>query len=287
MLDGELQMQRLAKRLARSLAPGWAYRIYRQRKIAQKIATYPVHEVVHSFGGHSLRVHLADPLAEGWYDRDWDELAEVSFLLRRGVLRRGGRVFDLGAHQGVVALVLARTVGPSGSVVAVEGERHNAEVAAINCKLNAVETVEVVHAVVADTSGTRSFVAGLNGNVDENASFGNVEVPSVTIDELAARFGDPDLVFLDVEGYEGRALQGATETLRRRRASFFVEVHASLVGFRPSQLVSVFFGNGFTVYTSAVDPDGRCDLQPLHGDLPVGRFYLVAVPEERADVSTS
>lgn len=40
---------------------------------------------------------------------------------RRG-LSKGGRIFDLGAHQGVVALMLSRYVGEQGSVLAVEAD---------------------------------------------------------------------------------------------------------------------------------------------------------------------
>jgi FkbM family methyltransferase len=272
-----------SKRLARAVAPHWAYRIYRRRKIARQVAAYRAREVVHSFGGHTLRVHLADPLAEGWYDHDWNELSEVSFLRHRGALRLGSRVFDLGAHQGIVALVLAKVVGADGLVVAVEAEPHNAAVAAINCQLNGVANVEVVHAAVADSSGTRSFAEGLNGSVDDRTSRGNVEVTSVTIDELATRYGLPDLVFIDIEGYEGRALQGATATLRRGVTSFFVEVHESLVGFRPEEIVDVF--SGFQVFVSPVDADGGCDLRPVSGELPEGRFYLAAIPVSGAEDS--
>jgi tRNA A58 N-methylase Trm61 len=55
-------------------------------------------------------------------------------------LKAGARVFDLGAHQAVVALMLSQLVGHEGEVIALEAERHNFEVAERNRKLNAAGT---------------------------------------------------------------------------------------------------------------------------------------------------
>jgi hypothetical protein len=40
-------------------------------------------------------------------------------------------------------------------------------------------------------------------------------VPALTVDVMCDRYGVPDLVFLDVEGFEWRALAGASRTLAR------------------------------------------------------------------------
>src|SRR6516165_11386925 len=77
--------------------------------------------------GHEFEGHIADPLARGWYDHDWDRLGEIDMLGANG-LRGDCRVFDLGAHQNVVAMMWAKEVGPSGTVISVEASRHNVEV---------------------------------------------------------------------------------------------------------------------------------------------------------------
>jgi FkbM family methyltransferase len=111
--------------------------------------------------GEELRVSLQDPLAQGWYDHDWGDQAEID-ALRRGRLRPGARVFDLGAHQGIVALVLARIVGEAGEVVAVEAERHNVRVAEENVRLNNATNMRIVHAAAADAPGRLLFSESLN-----------------------------------------------------------------------------------------------------------------------------
>lgn len=260
--------------VVRRLVPHPLYRRYRRRKIASLISSYTPRDVEHVYGGHSLHVHLADPLADGWYDHDWPEWEVVGFLRARDVLRGGALVFDLGAHQAVVALLLARHVGAQGHVVAVEAEPHNARVAEINRARNGAENLTVIHAAAAAAEGSATFAEGLNGVIDERTTSGNVTVPAVTIDGLARQFGTPDLVFIDVEGYEGEALRGAEETLANGSTSFAVEVHATIGDFgdSPAGIVDCFAD--FDRFVAKEDDD---PLIALDGPPPSGRFFLVAL----------
>ncbi len=264
-----------AKALARRVVPHTLYRRYRRRKVASLIAAYPTREVTHTYGGHSLRVQLTDPLAEGWYDHDWDQLEAISFLREQRVLRPGAVVFDLGAHQGIVALMLAREVGETGRVLAIEAEPHNARLAAANRELNGAENLTVLHAAGAASAGVISFAEGLNGQIDEHTAAGNVEVVAVTIDDLAREHGTPDLALIDVEGYEGQVLEGARETLAGSSTSFLVEVHEALssYGGRAEKIVELFAG--FERFVAIEDDQ---PFLALEGTPPSGRFFLIAIP---------
>jgi FkbM family methyltransferase len=165
-------------------------------------------------------VQLEDALGASWYDKDWPPPAELE-LLRRSRLKPGARVFDLGAHHGVVALVLAAEVGAGGRVLAVEAGAYEARLAERNRTLNGAANVDVLHAAVAERSGTLRF--GVDGEVAAGES-GAVEVPAFSIDDLAARHGDPDVLYIDVEGFECQALRGARRTLAGR-PDCFVEIH--------------------------------------------------------------
>lgn len=263
-----------AKTLARRVVPHPLYRRYRQRKVASLVAGYAPREVTHTYGGHTLRVRLSDPLAEGWYDHDWGQLEAISFLREHHVLRPGAKIFDLGAHQGIVALMLAREVGETGRVLAIEAEPHNARVAAVNRELNDAENLTVLHAAGAASSGTISFAEGLNGQIDQHTTAGNVEVAAVTIDDLAREHGTPDLVMIDVEGYEGQVLDGARETLAGRSTSFLVEVHEALTSYggQAAEIVELF--SGFERFVAVEDDD---PFLPLECTPPQGRFFLIAI----------
>src|SRR6266478_1689914 len=98
--------------------PQWAWSGLQQGKAKFSEWTFRHRVVRHNYGGHSMLVHLKDPIAQEWYDRDWGRLAEISFLAQSH-LKPGAKVFDIGAHQFVVAMMLAAEVGRNGTVVAI------------------------------------------------------------------------------------------------------------------------------------------------------------------------
>ena len=177
------------------------------------LANFTPYTAEHTYAGVGLKVRIADTLAQGWYDHDWGPLPEID-LLRQGALHPGARVLDLGAHQGVVAMILAHHVGPSGQVVAVEALPHNARMAEVNRDLNGFGQIRVEAAAVSDQPGELEISTGLNGQVRNAATdIGTTRVPAVTVDGLAERHGPPGVLFIDVEGYECHALRGAARTL--------------------------------------------------------------------------
>jgi FkbM family methyltransferase len=261
------------KKAARTVLPPPLYQSYRRFRVKLEVRRFRPRIVRHIYGQHELTIRLEDPLGEGWYDRNWPQLPEIEFLA--GHLRPGARVFDLGAHQAVVALMLARTVDP-GPVIAVEAEPHNAQVAEHNRTLNHAANLTIVNAAVARRPGLVQFAEGLNGHVDETSKWARVEVRAVTIDQLTDHYGQPDLVFIDIEGYEFRALLGATRTLQRRPA-WSVEVHSPhIVDASVSDLLDLF--HGYRLFAADDGDDRR--YKPLHEcrDVLADRFFLLALP---------
>jgi FkbM family methyltransferase len=198
----------------------------RVRRLLRRLAVarFAAYDARHQYGGRPLVIRIADPLARGWYDHDWDVGTEMTVLQRRGRFRPGARVFDLGAHQGVVALIMAGLVGPDGQVIAVEAVQHNARLARRNATANNCRQLVVVHAAVGAEDGALWFEDRWNGAVSQRPGEG-VKVDAVTIDTLAGRFGAPDVLFIDVEGFELHALRGAARTLAEHRPDLFVEAH--------------------------------------------------------------
>jgi FkbM family methyltransferase len=270
---------RVGKRTARTLLPASLYRLYRQRAVARRVARYKTRWVTHTYGSTTLRVELADGLAEGWYDHDWPALPELERLRMHGLVP-GARVFDIGAHQGVVALMLADVVGPAGHVLAVEAEPHNARVAERNRALNDARNVDVLHAAGAAAPGTVLFAEGLNGHVeDEGRSWGKVEVPAVTVDELAARVGPPDIVLVDVEGFEAEVLAGSSRTIEKHRPTFLVEVHVNHGLERPPEEIVAFFGSYRRLLVAPAEgATDRFVAYETGAELLRDRFFLIAVP---------
>ena len=270
--------------LARSAAghlPAPLYRVVRSLRVKQAVRGYPESVITRSYGhGVQLRVSLQDPLAEGWYGPETQPPYPEMTAAREHGLSEGAVVFDIGAHQAVIALVLADIVGPQGRVVAVEGDRHNVKVARRNVELNGAQNLAVVEAACAAQTGSVTFHEGLNGRID-SGRLGNHRVRAVTVDELADEYGRPDVVYLDIEGYELAALSGAQRTLRQG-ATFVVEVHAGHelqeAGGSVAELVAVFRAHGYG-FQSLRDVDWpHTPMRAIEaGDLPDNeRFFLLA-----------
>jgi FkbM family methyltransferase len=283
-MSGNEHALEATKSAVRAILPARLYGPLRARRVRRLIHGYPSRMVQHHYAGFPLIIHLQDPLAEGWYDHDWDEPPEIS-RLRLGRLGPGARVFDIGAHQGVVALILARLVGPDGEVVAVEAERHNAVVARDNVAANNAGNVTVLHAAGAAEEGVVAFTESLNGVLAAGRASGSVKVAAVTVDALAAHHGAPDVVLIDVEGHEGHVLAGAERTIAAGRTDFFVELHdeaaLTAAGSTAEGAVSHFVRERFDVDVALA---GSGDGALAWGDLEAGdhlrgeRCFVVARP---------
>jgi FkbM family methyltransferase len=268
------------KQVLKAMVPKPLWSRLRMLRMQHVLASYERRRVRHNYGGHELELELVDPMGAGWYDRDWPELQEIALLKQHG-LRPGARVFDIGAHQCVVAMMLSKTVGPQGFVLAVEASPENYKAGEQNRKLNGIENCTILHAAGAAESGTLVFNRGTNGQVDDGTGeWGQIQVEAYSVDDLAARFGTPDVLFIDVEGFECELLRGARNTLATR-PDCFVEVHvnAGLEKFGGS-VSEVFrlFPPGYQFFAAA--PDGPFAPLREESHLTADRFFLVAIADQ-------
>ncbi len=180
--------------------------------------------------------------------------------------------------------MLAGLVGPRGRVIALEADRHNATMAARNRVLNGAGNLEIVHAAAAQTTGTVLFTGGLDGQVEGGADtwgagWGKTEVAAVSLDDLAARHGSPDLVLIDVEGYEDRVLAGAAATIAAAATTFLVEVHVGCgLTVAPARIAD-FFDSRYHVEVAATGGEsGSFETYYASSSILRERFFLAASP---------
>jgi len=149
-------------------------------------------------------------------------------------LRDGHVVFDLGAHQGFLAMLAAKLVGERGAVHAFEASPANFTKLEGNLRLNGVRNCRPVHAAVSDRNGSVQFSASIHdmGNtyLPSSPYFVNqpaVEVRTLTLDDYVRRERAelPDFVKIDVEGAEFDALRGAETLLTSKRPVLYLETH--------------------------------------------------------------
>lgn len=148
-----------------------------------------------------------------------------------GFVPYGGVVLDIGANIGYYTLLLSRLVGNEGLVVAVEPHPVNFHLLQLNLRINRVSNVRLVSAAVSDEEGEAHLFEAEGSNwhsllPTERTSEKAIKVPTLTIDALASQIGRPiDLLRMDIEGGELKALKGGENTLRHHRPVLVVEIH--------------------------------------------------------------
>ena len=107
-------------------------------------------------------------------------------------------------------------------------------------------------------------------------------VKAVSVDDLPAQFGPPDVLFIDVEGFECEVLCGASQTLQGR-PDLFVEVHVG-VGLekfdRTVEDVLRLIPPGYGIRMAP--PDGEFRPFVEGDDVTKHRFFLIAQFAESA-----
>jgi FkbM family methyltransferase len=154
------------------------------------------------------------------------EVVDVLLL----TIRPGWTVFDLGAHVGYFALLLAKLVGPKGRVVAFEPFPENFQTLEENVQLNAARNIVLERSAVSAVSGMASLKSSDSDRLTSTASLVHgqpaSEVKVVSLDDYAAR--QPErihFVMMDVEGAEADVLTGMRSILRRDLPVLLIELH--------------------------------------------------------------
>lgn len=192
----------------------------------------------------------------------WSESVLIDRVLRR-VLRVDSNGIDVGSHLGSFTSTLLR-LAPHGRHIAIEALPHKAE-----WLRRKFPTVDVFDVAVTDEPGTVRFHhnvgrSGFSG-IDRHAWPGDrtveLEVPAARLDDLVPTDRHIDLLKIDVEGAELRALHGAVELLDRCRPVVLFECALeTTVETDRRSLHALFVDRGYDVWTAS---DWLNDRTPL------------------------
>jgi FkbM family methyltransferase len=138
-------------------------------------------------------------------------------------------VYDVGAFHGILTLFFAARCS---RVIAYEPNEINHTRLVDNIRLNNLDNVQVRKLGVGSEAGSGTLaysptMAG-GGTLDPNASAPvSQAVLITTLDHDIATCGlpAPDLIKIDIEGWELEALLGARETLAAHHPALFLEMH--------------------------------------------------------------
>jgi FkbM family methyltransferase len=167
------------------------------------------------------------------------------------LIEPGDTIVDVGANVGYLTLLFKQAVGTDGSIICIEPDSDNLRELRRCVQINSLSRVEILNAAVGDCETQVQLSPGLNGHIN---STGTVCVPQVTLNSFIDK--NPRFVKVDVEGYELKVIQGATELLKNCKPRLFVEMHPALVPDRSNlrtifqQLRSVYTDISFHEYCS-------------------------------------
>lgn len=180
---------------------------------------------------------------------DWFE-DEIKFL--RKVIRPGMRCIDVGANHGVYALTLAKLVGKTGKVWAIEPDPVPMKKLRKSIEKNKFKNLSPIEVGLSDRNGKAALY--WNGGSELNSLTpallfvgpgGMLEVDVETLDLCARRheINNVDFLKLDAEGEELRILDGGQAFLKNESPLIMFEFNATNVA-----LVERFAALGYASY---------------------------------------
>lgn len=177
---------------------------------------------------------------------------------RHFVPKAGQTVIDIGAHVGVFTVKMARAVGDTGRVIAIEPRKKNLEVLHRNIKANGLKNVTIISLgawnkkdtlklnLFTESTALSSFHTDhFEGTAHPDAV---EEVAVDTLDSIFAELGirTIDFIKMDIEGAEIEALPGMRNTLENSGLNLAIACYHVVNGQESSRtIIPELEGMGF------------------------------------------
>lgn len=165
-------------------------------------------------------------------------------------------VVDVGAWKGLFSIAFCQLDGARAAVAYEPSPIGVAAIRALTALNDCAARVTIRPVVVGEGAGTAAMLMASDGimSVDSAAPPDVAQsVALVSLDEDLDRLQVvPDLIKIDVEGYEYEVLRGARATLARHRPTVFLELHLDLLerrGRAPADVVDQVYSAGYQFST--------------------------------------
>lgn len=185
------------------------------------------------------------------YRKEADEIKVIEVLLN--AVKTGDVCYDIGAYIGLHAIFLAKKTGDSGKVISFEPYSLHRHAMQDNIFLNNAKNISIINVALGDKIET-GLITGDDFTI-HNIAYAKCG----TLDErVTVMVGDdlikeknlplPNVVKIDVDGFEYATLKGLENTLKNPSCRFLsCEVHPFLLpmGITPEMIIELVKSFGF------------------------------------------
>ena len=182
----------------------------------------------------------------------------VTMKLFKESVKSGMKVLDVGANIGIFTVLAAKRVGPDGQVLAFEPDPRTRAYLEWNLRRNDVANlVSIEYKALFDDTREVSFVkdraafrSSIFGAKEEGET---ILVEAARLDDMIADNETFDVLKMDIEGAEVRALRGMSQMIARSRDKLcmFIECNPTALeqaGASAAELLAQLHGLGFRVF---------------------------------------
>ncbi|MCE2772090.1 MAG: FkbM family methyltransferase [Bacteroidetes bacterium] len=159
-----------------------------------------------------------------WAEREWLESA----------LKPGMVFYDIGANIGFFSLIAAEKVTPHGHVYSFEPVTGTHDRLVENIQLNNIDKHVTTFLAAASNHAGEAQIYIPDKKMDawnslaikpETSSYRLETIKTIVLDELVASntLRSPDIIKIDVEGWELHVLRGLQQTLQKHHPTLFIE----------------------------------------------------------------
>ena len=247
---GELKIEKISQQL-RSLPE---YRGFQLQKHGDIYTIFGTKMYLHRhdiFISRDLGTHLF------W---EIDESKELQKYIKKGM-----SVVDIGANIGYYTILFSKWVGSEGKVFSFEPDPENFKLLLNNISANQCKNVIAEQKAISNNSGTDLLYLDKE-NLGDHRTFRvlendagrkRVKIETIKFDSFLNSNQKIDLVKMDIQGSEMRALEGMKETIKRNKEMLiFTEFWPYAIeksGYSPKDFLETLIQLGFQIFTLKED----------------------------------
>lgn len=171
-----------------------------------------------------------------YFEKDYEQ-ENIAFIT--STCTPGMTVIDIGAHLGLMSVIISKCIGSTGRIYAFEPTPGTFRVLQdVIAKNKAGAIITAVNSAISSFDGEMDFFMdeheGSNANSLVNRPDKTRRAHKTTVHRLdtfvsSLNPGHLDLIKIDAEGSELDVLKGAAETIRRFRPRMILAIHPSLI----------------------------------------------------------